>query len=669
MSREIIVQWGQHAQSLHPGLRADLIKDIQCKLTTWADAYYNGTPVVVDAVYDDGEEILRKIDPTNKHFTSVGATATGGWAKVKHPHMMGSLHKAQTVADIRAWGAKYGDASGYTISEKCDGLSVGITYMDGNLVRAATRGDGTIGEDITRNVLLMQGVQPKVGNLTGTIRGEIVMFHKDFTILNMATNGSYSNPRNAASGIAKRQSDPKDCKYLTVLHYEIHKEGMAIPTKQVALKLLERLGCSTPAWAWVPNATDVLAYYKDYVDTRRAACLYDIDGLVVEVDNLAVRESHGHKDGRPYGAIAYKFPHDATTTTLRGIAWETGATGRIAPVAHFDSVDLAGADVAKATLCNPDFIKERWVLSNGIPHVGDIIVVSRRNDVIPAVESVDTYNHSGAPLELPGYCPTCSTATQRDGAYLICPNTSCEAQSIGLVARWLNKLEIKGWGPALVDAVFDSGLVKDPADLYDLDPGVVSRMDMAGRSVGRSGKIAVQNLHVRKTLDFATFYGSLGIPTVGRSLCKKLSDAGWDDAHLWAVLDGDPHIAAYQFASTDGWGDGRANAFIGGLLSRRDLVQRLKKHITIVAPAAAPVANASGVMADQAVCMTGFRDKDMEAAIVAAGGRVASSVSKNVTVLVTKDPTSTSGKVQKARELGIEVIGVDDMWARLGGRP
>lgn len=350
-------------------------------LRDWAALYYQGTPAVPDITFDEVEAWLRGVKPDHPWFTKVGSAPVSGHRKVKHAYPMGSLNKAQTESDIRNWAVTYKSPTGYTITEKADGISCLLSYVGGKLVRAATRGDGVTGEDITENVKKMKGVRLKVANLTGAIRGEIVMTHKDFEALNAKTNGKYSNPRNAAAGIAKRQSNTAECKYLTVVHYEMHKDGKQIPTKQVMLKLLERLKLITPHWTNVADATGIQQTWKDYVDSLRAGCAYDIDGLVVEVDDLVTRNKHGEHNGRPYAAVAYKFGSATAETTLRDVEWATGATGRITPVAVFDEVNVGGVQVSRASLAGPQQVEKLKL------YAGCTICVARRNDVIPRVEA------------------------------------------------------------------------------------------------------------------------------------------------------------------------------------------------------------------------------------------------------------------------------------------
>lgn len=350
-------------------------------------AYYDGpAPIMDDATYDALEDELRKLDPANPVLAMVGADPTGsGWPKVKHEIPMGSLQKSQTEADLAGWFKSRGVNTPVCVSDKLDGISIGLRYEHGKLVQGLTRGDGETGEDITRNVLLMQGaVKQLPKTVKGKslpdvvyVRGEVVVKKSDFAD---HFKGD-SNPRNTASGTAKRQSDPAKCKFLTILAYQWLPDGMAPEFKCDEFYSLVEAGFQTAKFKVCKTEDDVLALYQEYIDTARDSLDYLIDGLVVDIDDRDVREGKGTTDGRPKGAVAFKFPHEAKETVLREIRWQVGHSGRITPVAEFDEVVLAGARVRQASLATADRVKKLRLFE------GCRILVSRRNDVIPRVEA------------------------------------------------------------------------------------------------------------------------------------------------------------------------------------------------------------------------------------------------------------------------------------------
>lgn len=644
------------------------INDLVKKLMTAKDAYYNGKPIMSDAEYDALEDHLRKIDPANAFFGVVGASPTGGkWPKVKHSTPMGSLGKAQEMADMEAWYAGLPNEPELLISEKLDGISLNLRYENRKLVQALTRGDGTIGEDITRNVALMQGVLKMLPTTMpdGTptpdlvfIRGEIILLHTDFETgfpVEHAkwVKGEGSNPRNSASGTAKRQSDADQCRYLTVKTYQYLPNGMAtLPSKEDEFEALLNAGFSLPTYMVCSDLKGVEDLYKQYIDKARAELNYDIDGLVIEINNTQAREFMGEHNGKPKGAIAFKFPHEEQITTLRNVRWQVGNSGRITPVAEFDMVTLAGAQVKQASLHN---ISNMIGLVHdagfeGFPRQDDKILVARRNDVIPYVESILSQNQDANAVQFtpPNLCPACGTVLERDGEYLVCRGEDCPAQIAGSIKRWVKKIGVLNVGDSFIEALIDAGMIEDIADLYLLDPAEVVDIEIGGRRAGGIASKALRNLEAKKSLPLHVFIGALGIPLIGRTMAKTIIDGGINSMSKMAKA----HIS--EVAAIPGVGSKKAQAFVLGFNNKLPLIGKL------LAQSGITIQTISGPLVGKSFCFTGFRDGDLEAAIEKAGGTMKSGVSKDLTYLVAADPTSTSGKALKARSYGTKVIGVDE---------
>jgi len=617
------------------------LSQIETKLREAREAYYNDEPIMPDAEYDALENVLRSMVPNHPLLKQVGATTSNGaWAKAKHGCPMGSLSKTQTVAETRKWLAD-ARAQSYCVMEKMDGASLALRYENGVFVQALTRGDGEIGEDITRNAARMKFPKKIASPYTGWIRGEVMLTKHDFD-LHFA--GS-KNPRNTANGTMKRH-DGSGCEHLTVFVYEF---DAANGNKSDSLRLAKMLGFETPVYAVCANSDEVETFYNDYCG-RRGNLPYEIDGLVVEVNDRDVRDQLGVTDNRPKGAVAFKFPHMVLETTIRDVTWQVGKSGRVTPVAIFDTVHLAGADVSQASLHNVGFIKRLGGLRNG-----DRIMVSRRNDVIPAVESVLT-SYDGDYFAHPDECPACNTRLDFEGEYLVCRGDNCPAQVVGSIRRWVDKIGVLHVGEGLIEALVDSCVVADIADLYRLTPSQMAHaMSSDGRMIGMViAQKAIENLSQRMTLDLHIFVGALGIPLFGRSMVKVLVDAGFN------TLDKLRAMTLYDMCGIDGIGPTKGKAFIDGLKAREDLINRLlDEGLKIKVP------NTTGSMVGKSMCMTGFRDAAMQAAFEAAGGTIKSSVGKGLTYLVAKDAGSDSSKMQKAQSLGVLVMTPDEMRAML----
>ena len=638
------------------------------RIETLRDAYYNGTPLVGDYAYDLLEDELRLLAPNHPILAKVGAPVPsgplvgGGWPKVTHTIPMTSLNKAQTLGEMQAWiGAA--PAPHYMITDKLDGLSVSLRYENRRLVQALTRGDGLVGEDITRNVLLMKGAVTYLpaklpdGRPTPTnvwVRGEMIVTRSDFA----AHFHGESNPRNTASGTAKRQSDPSKCAYVTVMAYQFLPNGVPLDCKKFELEDLATLGFLVPNWQIVNTLKEAEVYYATYVATTRKSLDYEIDGLVIDVDDSETRETLGDLNGRPKGAIAWKFPHEEKPTTLRAIRWQVGNSGRITPVAEFDAVTLVGASIKQASLHNVSNITtivEELRKGETLLCEGDQILVSRRNDVIPFVENLFSSGDLSKPFLVPTACPCCQAGLVRDGEYLLCKNLDCEAQASGAIKRWISKIGVLNFGETLIDTLVECGMVNDIADLYALDPVVVASLDMNGRRVGATADKAITNLNAKKALPLHVLVGSIGIsPLIGRSMCQTIENAGYDT--LSKMLK----ARVGELAAVPGVGGTKAQAFVEGFQAKVGLIAKL------IGEAGITIATVSGPLLGQSFCFTGFRDANLEGALVGAGATIKSSAGKGLTYLVALDPNSGSGKLQAAMKNGTKVISVPDAKAMVG---
>jgi DNA ligase (NAD+) len=656
------------------------------RLTEARVAYYNHVSLMSDAQFDLLEEELRKIDPANSYFSKIGAPVpmNGAWPTVRHSILMTSLEKANNASEFGNWLAtcKLTPTDTIVISMKNDGMSIELVYDKRRLVQGSTRGDGTDGVDITRNVLLMKGavkmLPPTLVDGTPTpdkvyVRGEVIVLKSDFKVHFIGE----SNTRSSANGTAKRQTGHEKCQYLTIKTYQFLPNGSAPATKELEFANLKHCGFQTCEVGVIPASPYHMdATYQSYVTVNRAATDWDMDGLVIDINDKAKREALGFVGENPKGSIAYKYPRDSATTPANDVKAQVGSSGRITPVAYFDEVILVGARVKQATLHNYGNIEElvRVARPNG-PYcllVGDKIVVSRAGDVIPFVESVIGGGDVTKPIPTPTTCPCCGGPLVMDGAYLVCKNVECEVQSTGKIKRWTDKIEVKFVGDNLIEAVVeafpfvlpDSELATmtpdevrdakmDIADLYRLDWNKVANLDPSGHKIGAMADKAAKNLKAKMTLPLHVLVGSLGIPLIGRDMTKVIVDAGFNTLSKMAKA------TVTQIADIPGMGDTKAKAFVGGFYDRLGLIAKLLG-------VGIQVAVSSGPLVGKSFCMTGFRDASLAEAIEKAGGTMAGGVSRKLSYLIALDPNGNSGKLADARKNGTVVIGIDDAWALTG---
>lgn len=629
------------------------IKELEQKLRTYREAYYNGMPLVSDAVYDELEDELRSRDPENGFFDEVGfqPDQKTKWQKVQHSVPMTSLNKVNTIEELSDWAAKTkrkalltGDNE-LAWSEKLDGISIALYYENGKLVQALTRGDGQVGEDIIANAVMMKGVPNHLPrDIDLVVRGEIVLTHDMWR----EQFSDYSNPRNAASGIAKREERGKaqDCQYLTVYIYEAFAD-VGFPTEMEKFAFIEDLGFKTPSYGWGTNVIVLDRLYDAYQNGMREDLVYDIDGLVVRLNQSKAFKEVGMKGGRPRGAVALKFPNEAATTRLKDIKWQVGTTGRITPVAHFEPVDLVGATVKRASLYNAAYIEELGGLQ-----INDEIVVSRANDVIPRVEEV-TKRMDGFALQPPTGCPECGEPTEWDGEYLICDNVSeCPALAVGRIRNWIDSLGLLDWGLFITEKIIEEGLVQDIAGLYELTPEDLKDLRNANDAVlgEKKAHLLVDTLHDKTEVRLDELLGGLSISNCRQLTIQMLMDAGYktvDD-----ILD----LSVSEMEQVEGIGEKKAKNIKEGLEQNESLIRELLTHVT--------VEKAGGPLEGLSFCLTGSMSKSRKLIyqdIKDAGGKK-SGVKRSLDYLVAADPSSNSSKATKARKYEIPVISESDLY-------
>lgn len=631
---------------------------LEAEITAAADAYYNSQPIMSDAAFDALQDELRRIAPSSPVLAQVGAKPKGSLPKVRHGQPMGSLAKCYTEAEFMAWYAKTGGTARLVVSEKLDGMSLSLRYEGGKLVQALTRGDGIEGEDVTANALRVHGVPRTLPagweDFSGYVRGEAVVSKRAFADLFRIR---YKNTRGAVMGLVMGGGSPRDMARVDFIAFALQPDGEGL-----SMRSAERFGLRVAGFDVVESTRicrtprDIASTWQHYASLERERCKYDIDGLVVEIDDTETREALGDVDMRPRGAIAWKFEAEASVTSLRSVEWQTAASGRVSPVAVFDPVDLAGATVGRATLHSLKFVRQlnadagREEPEPFLLRAGDRILVSRRGDVIPQVERVVECSEIGECFFIPGDCPACGEETREDGAFLVCRNDDCHAQVAGAIRRWVQRVGVLQCGPAFIEALVDAGFVRDIADLYTVDLADAMAVELdAGRKAGASAVKALGNLHAKRTLDLHTFIAALGIAGIGPTLARAVVDAGFDTIHKLI------NCHQHGFEDVQGFGIDRSRNFARGLDKAVPLIERILAAGVVIKPPA------TGPMAGKSMCVTGFRDAELAAAFEAAGGTVKSGVSKGLTYLVALDPGATSGKLTKAREYGTQIVSVDDM--------
>lgn len=610
------------------------IRELEEKILKARNDYYNDQPTISDLNYDTLIEELRLLDPNNKAITNIGSPVVSEWKKVKHNIPMGSLDKVNQPNELKDWSI--GKGSQWFTTQKLDGISIEVIYEGGTLVQASTRGNGFIGEDITVNVVKMGGVVGRIDGFTGSLRGEIILTktnHQKY----FANN---ANPRNAASGTSKRL-DGVGCEHLNIMFYQAIG-NVDFSTEIEQFKWLESNGLKTPEYWLFDNIDSVSAHWRSYQDNDRDKLDYDIDGLVVRVNDLVEQMSFGEKDMKPAAVRAFKFDNIAKESTITSITWQVGNSGRLTPVAEIEPIILVGAEVRRASIYNVSYIQKLQL------DVGAKVLVCRANDVIPRVEEL--VSGVGTIAKTPDKCPSCNGALEMQGENLQCLNTdSCPAQVVGRIVNWVAELNLLELGDTLIERLVSSGLVKDVSDLYSIKVDDLCKLE---RMAKKSANNVHKSIWSNTSLPIEQLIGSLSIPMVATSTVKLIVDAGYNTLDKMFALD----ISSVE--RIKGLGPVKAKSFVDGVNRNKDIINRLINNGIRIKE------KIVGSLSGTKIAITGstnMKRADLEKFITDNGGEYKSSISKTCTHLVIADINSSSSKAVSAKKLGIKLISEESL--------
>ena len=607
-------------------------------------SYYNDSvSLISDAEYDSIKDQIKAYKATDKDLKNrikqtlsrVGAPVDDSpWEKVNHEVPMQSLNKVNTPEELDEWISKLNSSSGFLLTEKLDGLSVSLKYENGKLIQALTRGNGITGENITRNVLKMKGVVSKLSesfnNFSGYVRGEIILKKSDF---NLHFKDTMSNVRNAASGITKRL-DGKDCEHLSVIVYKL--EGINHTSEENVYCTLSDMGFNVPFYTHLKNSNDIVSVWNEYMESRREALDYEIDGLVIVVNDIAEQVALGDLNNRPKGSIAFKFVSLSATTTLRNIICQVGDTGVITPVAEFDEVFLVGSKVTRSSLHNFSNVKNLGI------DIGAEIEVKRANDVIPFITKVT--KKTGSVYSTPTQCPDCGTILIPKGEYIVCSNKlACPKQIIGRLNKWISELNIMEWGEKVLQKMLDAGIIRDVADIYKLKVEDIATLDRMGE---KSAQNLISELDKFRTISLENFLGGLAIDGVATTTVKQVISSGFD------TLESIQNLSVSKLESISGFGSIKANSLYKGLIEN-------KQRIDDILNAGVKIkSKVKGNLSNSSFCFTGTMSiprAKLQKMVEDAGGEVKKSVVKGLSYLVSNEDSS-SNKSQAAKKLNVKVI-------------
>lgn len=623
----------------------DRIQELETLILKYQNSYYNGEAEISDAEFDKLWDELKALNPSDPILQKVGADS-GNFEKAEHIMPMGSQEKAADPEQFLQWASKH-QYDRYLVEYKLDGASLELQYRNGYLVKAVTRGNGSIGDDITENAKKMGGVNAAIykdGELvpfTGGIRGEVIMTHE----VHKNHFADKANCRNAANGLMKRK-DGEGSEYLKLIVYDALStdEKTWFSCEEEKIKWLMDCGFNVVRLVICKSPDRVIAYRAKIMEERQTL-EYDIDGLVVKESAINLSDA---SRARPDRQIAFKFSLEEAVSTLRNVEWSiSGAT--YTPVAIFDEVELNGTKVQRASLANPDTLRKLGV------KIGSHVVVVKRGEIIPKIESVvEETDIQTSPVEFPCVCEVCGTKLVDEGSRLYCPNRDCSKRILHQLLKYQSVVDIRDLGETLITQLFNDKRVRSISDLYslqveDLIPYFLNdeSIEKDKRSLG--AEKVYKSIQSHKNLRLQTFLAGFDIEGFGETLAEKLVQAGFDtlEKMLNATVD--------QISNVYGFAEISAKTIVEGLKENAEEMKSLIDNNIITLQT-----EGGGKLAGLSFCFTGelvtMKRLDAEKIVRDNGGSAKSSVTKDLSYLVTNDTSSGSSKNEKAKKFGVKVI-------------
>lgn len=650
-----------------------IIQDLRDELNQHNYNYYVlDNPTISDFEFDQKLKQLQELESRHPEFFDdnsptqrVGGTITKNFQTVVHDYRMYSLDNSYSKEDVIDWENRIQKVLGnvplqYTCELKYDGASISITYENGKLKRAVTRGDGFQGDDVTNNIKTIKSIPLQLkGNFPERfdIRGEIVLPFEGFEKMNQELieigETPYSNPRNTASGSLKLQDSSEVAKRpLECLLYFIVGNNLNIKTQFEGLEAARNWGFKVPKEAKLANSLNEVFDYINYWDEHRHKLPYETDGVVIKVNSFQHQDELGYTAKSPRWAIAYKFKAEQVSTRLNSISYQVGRTGSITPVANLEPVQLAGTIVKRASLHNADQIEKLDI------RIGDTVFVEKGGEIIPKIIGVDLAkrNAEAVPTLYITHCPECQAELVRNEgeANHYCPNFyGCPPQIIGRIQHFITRkaMDIEGLGGETVALLYNNGLVKDYADLYELTVDQILPLD---RMAQKSAENLVNGVQKSKEVPFERVLYAIGIRYVGETVAKKL-------AKHYKSIDAIRNASLMDLILVDEIGEKIAQSVIEFFDNPENvrIIERLKQYGVQKELVEVHNPNATDKLAGKTFVVSGVFEKfsrdDLKKAIEDNGGKVGSSISAKTDFVVAGDNMGPA-KLEKANQLKIPII-------------
>ena len=614
------------------------------------------------------EEEYPQFYDANSPTLRVGGTITKNFNTIRHDYRMYSLSNSYSKEDLEDWETRIkklvdGEIA-YTCELKYDGASISLTYENGKLLRAVTRGDGYQGDEVTTNIktinsipLVLKGTYPNRFD----IRGEIVLPFEGFNKMNEERiaegEDPYRNPRNTASGSLKLQDSSEVAKRpLDCLLYHIIGDRLPINTQFESLEKAREWGFKVPAIAKIAKSISEVIEFVDYWDIHRHDLPYETDGVVIKVNSLFQQEELGYTAKAPRWAIAYKFKAEKASTVLKEITYQVGRTGAVTPVANLKPVSLAGTIVKRASLHNADQIEKFDI------RVDDTVFVEKGGEIIPKIVGVDLEKRTknSLPTIYITHCPECNTELKRQegDAKHFCPNIDgCAPQITGRIQHYISRkaMDIDGLGSETVSLLVKNGLIHNYADLYELTVSDILPLD---RMAEKSAINLIVGVEASKKIPFERVLFALGIRYVGETVAKKLSKH-------YKSINGLANASEEELINVDEIGEVIAKSVVNffSLFENNDIINRLKSYGVQLEVSEEELSNQTNKLDGNTFVVSGVFTKvsrnELKQLIEQNGGKVSSSISKKTNFVIAGDKMGPSKRI-KAEDLGVAIMTEDD---------
>lgn len=608
--------------------------------------YYQGSPKISDHEYDQLEEDLKKIDPENPVLQLVGSAASN-LKKVKHDTKMLSLDKKYEYKELADWAKDHDIVSVF----KIDGVGCSLIFENGILTLGKTRGDGSVGEDITEKVKWVSNIPMSIANKNKVeIRGELYCSEKDFfelsEVMMERSLEKPKNQRNIVAGLIGRKDHIDLCRFIKFMAFDYISENLEINTEFKKLDMVAKEKFEVPEYTLhkkMKGVEQIIEETKVFMSEGD----YLIDGIVFTLNDLKLHEELGSTAHHPRYRMAYKFRGESKTTKIERIAWSISRNGILTPVAEVEPVELSGASISRVTLHNYGMVKQHELKK------GDVIEIIRSGEVIPKFLSV--VKPADGKISYPKKCPICKTDVEEVDIRILCPNQNCPGKLRESILNYIQKIGIDDLSSKRLEEMIKKELVTEIKDLYSLSLEKLLTLDKTKEKLANKLLATIEN---SKDVEIVTFLSALGIQGGAINKCERVVNHGYNT--IEKILQ----LTVEQLVEVEGFAEKSATEFITSLKSKNNLIKDLIK-VGVKIRGREIKEKSDSAISGKSICITGSLSRkrsDIENVIRENGGKAVGSVSKNTDYLITNETEAKSSKYKKAISLDIPIITEDEFF-------